>query len=92
MPPAELLNANGKRTLDAATGNASVASTAGAASGKYLGRHEGGYAWYREEDAPGYAWRNNKAREEEQRALSQIVDLGSMVKGMYRDLLGLERY
>src|SRR5579871_3034418 len=85
MPPTEVLNANGKRTLDAATDT----STPGASqiSGKYLGRHEGGYAWDREEDAPGYAWRNTKAQEEGQRALSQIVDLGAMVKGMYGDLL-----
>ena len=88
MPPAEVLNANGKRTLDAATGAATPG--AGPALGKYLGRHEGGYAWDREEDAPGFAWRNAKAQEEGQRALGQIVDLGVMVKGMYGDILGLE--
>ncbi len=88
MPPAELLNANGKRTLDVATGAATPG--VGPGSGKYLGRHEGGYAWDREEDAPGYAWRNTKAQEEGQRALGQIVDLGMMVKGMYGDFLGME--
>ncbi len=88
MPPAEVLNANGKRTLDAAT--ATTTPGAGPASAKYLGRHEGGYAWDREEDAPGYAWRNAKAQEEGQRALGQIVDLGAMVKGMYGDILGSE--
>ena len=88
MPPAELLNANGKRTLDVATGAATPG--VGPGSGKYLGTHEGGYAWDREEDAPGYAWRNTKAQEEGQRALGQIVDLGMMVKGMYGDFLGME--
>ena len=88
MPPAEVLNANGKRTLDAATGTTTPGASSG--SGKYLGRHEGGYAWDREEDAPGYAWRNTKAQEEGQRALGQIVNLGAMVKGMYGDIPGLE--
>jgi hypothetical protein len=88
IPPAEMLNANGKRTLDVATGAPTPGT--GPGSGKYLGRHEGGYAWDREEDAPGYAWRNAKAQEEGQRALGQIVDLGVMIKGMYGDILGLE--
>ena len=41
---------------------------------------ETGYQWSRAEDQPGYEWKCQRAREEEMRALDQIVDKGSQIK------------
>ncbi|KAF2034952.1 hypothetical protein EK21DRAFT_55671 [Setomelanomma holmii] len=63
------VNANGKRPL-------SLAQTA-------AGSHtdpDTGYSWSRQEDAPGYEWKNTRAREDESRALDAIVDQGSQIK------------
>ncbi|KAF2131424.1 hypothetical protein P153DRAFT_365013 [Dothidotthia symphoricarpi CBS 119687] len=76
------VNANGKRPL---SGVATAASTAGV-----VGTHQDadtGYQWSKLEDQPGYEWKNNRAREEEARALDQIVDKGHQIKNHYGDPL-----
>jgi hypothetical protein len=63
------VNANGKRPL-------SLAQTA-------AGSHtdpETKYSWSKQEDAPGYEWKNTRAREDESRALDAIVDQGAQIK------------
>lgn len=42
-----------------------------------------GYQWKKEEDAPGFAWQNPKAREEYHRAWNTIIDKDRMIKGEY---------
>lgn len=79
MSSNEGLNANGKRTLDAATGVAG--SSASSSKSKYIGQHPAGYAWDKEEDAPGYSWNNEKAQQDALRAMNQIVDTDQMIKG-----------
>ena len=82
MPTAESLNANGKRTFDAATGVAAGSSaSASDAKATHLGKHPAGYVWDKDEDAPGYAWNNEKAQQEALRAMSQIIDVDMMIKG-----------
>lgn len=51
----------------------------GPATGQPLGVHPGGYAWYRPEDEPGFAWKNKKAQEEWGRAWDQVLDKDIMV-------------
>jgi hypothetical protein len=73
-----LLNANGKRTR----------LTVSAASGSGIAGAEGathtdsatGYQWSKAEDAPGHEWKNNRAREDEARALDMIVDKDSQIR------------
>jgi hypothetical protein len=76
------LNANGKRALAPAT--AAAASTAGP-SGQAPAYEdpETGYRWSSQEDQPGYAWLNNRAREEASRAIENIVDRNYMIRSMY---------
>ena len=38
-----------------------------------------GYAWEREEDAPGYAWKSKRAREEASRAWDSILEKDKMI-------------
>ncbi|KAH7095872.1 hypothetical protein FB567DRAFT_513620 [Paraphoma chrysanthemicola] len=71
------VNANGKRPLSLAQGGAVGAHT----------DPETGYAWNRQEDAPGFEWKNTRAREEESRALDAIVDQGAQIKLRYGDPL-----
>lgn len=40
-----------------------------------------GYQWTRDEDAPGYAWKSKKAREDAARAYENIVDKERSVAG-----------
>lgn len=68
------LNANGKRVHAAAVETTSVGGTAVHTDS------ETGYHWSKTEDQPGYAWKNNKAREDESRALDQIVDKAAQIK------------
>ncbi|KAJ9647841.1 hypothetical protein H2199_001617 [Coniosporium tulheliwenetii] len=56
-----------------------------AATGQPLGVHPGGYAWYRPEDEPGFAWKNKKAQEEWGRAWDQVLDKDIMVLNKYGD-------
>lgn len=76
-----ILNANGKRILPpSASGEASSSSVSG-------GVHTDpatGYQWSKHEDQPGYEWKNNRAREEEARALEQIVDKANQIKRKLR--------
>jgi hypothetical protein len=55
------------------------------ANGKreYGNKHSSGYAWDKDEDAPGYSWMNKKAQDDMARALSQIVDLDTQIKSMF---------
>jgi hypothetical protein len=74
------VNANGKRPLSLAQ-NASTMSA---------GTHtdaETGYSWTRQEDQPGWEWKNTRAREDESRALDGIVDLNSQIKCEYSMML-----
>lgn len=48
---------------------------------------ETGYQWTSAEDAPGYEWKSNRAREDEVRSWDTIVDKGSMIKTKYGDPL-----
>ena len=73
------VNENGKRPLSlnpAAVGSES----ASAGNGLTHADPETGYQWSRAEDQPGYEWKCQRAREEEMRALDQIVDKGSQIK------------
>lgn len=87
MSSGEGLNANGKRTLDAATGVAESTAPASSSKGKYIGQHPAGYTWDKEEDAPGYLWNNEKAQQEALRALNQIIDTDQMIKGRVSPVL-----
>ena len=44
---------------------------------------ETGYQWSKQEDQPGFEWKNTRAREEEARALDNIVDKSNMVRCEY---------
>jgi hypothetical protein len=69
---ASRVNANGKRPL----------SLNAQASGTNELHHdaETGYSWSRQEDQPGFAWKNPRTKDEEHRALDQIVDKNSQIK------------
>jgi hypothetical protein len=69
---ASRVNANGKRPL----------SLNAQASGANELHHdaETGYSWSRQEDQPGFAWKNPRTKDEEHRALDQIVDKNSQIK------------
>lgn len=70
------VNANGKRPLSLAQQTAAM--TAGAHTDA-----DTGYSWTRQEDQPGWEWKNTRAREEESRALDSIVDQGAQIKRTY---------
>jgi len=59
-------------------GNSSSASNTG--HGHKFVHPPTGYTWSRDEDAPGYAWKNKKAQEEYARAMDQIQDKDKMIK------------
>ena len=86
MPPSANLNANGKRNWEnnnnGAKGDASTAQGAGGGVEK-----ESGYRWEKEEDAPGFAWNNHKAREEAQRAWTGVVAQERQIGNRYGDVL-----
>ena len=48
-------------------------SVTGSASGRILVHPQTGYKWQKEEDAPGYKWKNKKALEEAARAWEMLV-------------------
>ena len=75
MPPSANLNANGKRNWD----NNAV-EKAGV-------EKDSGYTWDKEEDAPGYAWANTKAREEASRAWASVVEKDRKIGNKYGDVL-----
>lgn len=69
------VNANGKRPLS----QAQMAANLVGGGGKHQDA-ETGYQWTKQEEQPGWEWKNSRAREEEARALDTIVDLGSQIK------------
>ncbi|KAH8730999.1 hypothetical protein GQ44DRAFT_699182 [Phaeosphaeriaceae sp. PMI808] len=72
------VNANGKRPLSLAHSVATIGTHTDA---------ETGYTWSRPEDQPGFEWRNARAREDQSRAMDQIVDLAAQIKTKYGDPL-----
>ncbi|OAL50681.1 hypothetical protein IQ07DRAFT_587333 [Pyrenochaeta sp. DS3sAY3a] len=84
-PTSLTLNANGKRPLSLAQS----ALAQSAANSVQASHHdaETGYEWSKQEDAPGYEWKNTRAREEEARALDAIVDKGHQIYLKYGDPL-----
>ncbi|KAF2018768.1 hypothetical protein BU24DRAFT_447401 [Aaosphaeria arxii CBS 175.79] len=73
------LNANGKRVHS---------SAAPSATGDQVHIDpDTGYQWVKQEDQPGWDWKNSRAREEELRALDTILDKGGMIKTRYGDPL-----
>jgi hypothetical protein len=85
MAPSQALNANGKRSWkeNGGKGGSKGEAKPGGAQGEQHVQQETGYTWTRDEDAPGYAWMNVKAREDAQRAYSQIVDKDRMIKSEF---------
>jgi hypothetical protein len=87
MPPSITTNANGKRKWENNNnGNTStgLAQSVTGGSTTILGRDpDSGYAWFREEDAPGYAWNNHKAKEEAAREFFRFADKDRMIKGEF---------
>jgi hypothetical protein len=80
------LNANGKRVYGAGGGGA--ASGGGVTLSTVEGGNvhedkETGYQWVKTEEQPGFEWKNNRAKEEETRALEQIVDKSHMIKSRF---------
>lgn len=69
-----VINANGKRTHQAASG------AAGKESGTLHTDSVTGYQWFKQDDQPGFEWKNNRAREDEARALELIVDRSLQIK------------
>lgn len=69
------VNANGKRPLSLAQAASSMAPDAHKDS-------DTGYTWTKQEDQPGWEWRSTRAREEEHRALENIIDLSAQIKSM----------
>jgi hypothetical protein len=73
-----MLNANGKRLrpqVPLASGSGDVGEQTAAHTDSATG-----YQWTKPEDQPGHEWKNNRAREDEMRALDQIVDKSSQIK------------
>jgi len=53
-------------------------SSAGPGGAKHV-HQPSGYEWEKDEDAPGYLWKNKKAREEHARAMEQIIEKDKMI-------------
>lgn len=73
------VNANGKRPLSHAQTAAAAAASVLTADATHHDP-DTGYEWSRNEDQPGFDWKNNRAREDEARALDAILDLGRQMK------------
>ncbi|KAF2094855.1 hypothetical protein NA57DRAFT_45542 [Rhizodiscina lignyota] len=65
------LNENGKRVA--------ARSEMGNGASKVQVHKQSGYMWEREEDAPGYAWKNKKAQEDFHRSWENIVGKDHMI-------------
>lgn len=70
------VNENGKRPLSLNPASNSTSNDAGVTHQD----PETGYQWTKAEDQPGFEWKNQRAREDEMRALDQIIDKGSQIK------------
>lgn len=46
--------------------------------------HPSGYSWIRDEDAPGFGWKNKKATDDYMRAMDQIIDKDRMIGRKHR--------
>ncbi|KAJ4380486.1 hypothetical protein N0V86_003841 [Didymella sp. IMI 355093] len=75
------VNENGKRPLSLNP------ATTTAETGVTHTDPETGYQWSKAEDQPGFEWKNQRAREDEMRALDNIIDKGSQIKTRYGDPL-----
>ncbi|KAH8629001.1 hypothetical protein IG631_16258 [Alternaria alternata] len=75
------VNSNGKRPLSTGMTQATTSNGTGG-SGTHQDA-ETGYQWSKQEDQPGFEWKNTRAREEEARALDNIVDKSNMVRCEY---------
>ena len=84
--PPSIINANGKRAHpnSVANTNAATSSAAGGQGDRKAGPvqtdKQTGYQWTSPEDAPGYEWRSNRAREDESRAMDLVQDKASMIR------------
>ncbi|KAF2739940.1 hypothetical protein EJ04DRAFT_572670 [Polyplosphaeria fusca] len=78
-----LLNQNGKRVRGGLLGLLDKDGD----GGKMQSDPETGYRWSKQEDQPGYEWKNQRAREEEARALENIVDKKDQIRTRYGDPL-----
>ncbi|KAF1835472.1 hypothetical protein BDW02DRAFT_567933 [Decorospora gaudefroyi] len=79
------VNSNGKRPLSTGMTQPTTTNTPGGA-GPYQDA-ETGYQWSKQEHQPGWEWKNTRAREEEARALDNIIDKGHMIRLRYGDPL-----
>jgi len=94
MPLSDSINSNGKRIWEHNGGNG--ANGKGKADPRsdtslevIVGKDSAsGYQWTKDEDAPGYAWGNPKAREEASREFARFPDKDRMIKDKYGDVLG----
>jgi len=86
-----MLNANGKR-LRPPVPTASGSGTAGAEAAAAHTDSATGYQWTKSEDQPGHEWKNSRAREDEMRALDQIVDRGVQIKSEQRASISTYRH
>ena len=77
------LNENGKRVASRSTDMGNGISKGGQAQQ----HNPTGYTWDREEDAPGYAWKNKKAQEDYARSWDNVVGKDQMILGMTRHVL-----
>ncbi|KAH7114236.1 hypothetical protein B0J11DRAFT_540465 [Dendryphion nanum] len=73
------LNANGKRVH--------ASAVPPLAPGVSHTDQETGYQWNKQEDQPGWEWKNTRAKEEEHRSWESIIDKGAMIKTRYGDPL-----
>lgn len=69
-----MINANGKRAHPSSVANVTDKKS------RLQTDPATGYQWSSADDAPGYEWKTNRAREDEARALEAVVDKGSMIK------------
>jgi hypothetical protein len=89
------VNSNGKRPLSTGmtTSTGVEGASAGAGAGGIHRDADTGYQWSRQEDQPGFEWKNTRAREDELRALESIIDKNQMIKrrwSSYRESVGID--
>jgi hypothetical protein len=72
------VNANGKRPLSLVQSGGTTTAAKEAHTDA-----DTGYSWTKQEDQPGWEWKNSRAREDESRALDTIIDQGAQIKSEY---------
>ncbi|KAF2869782.1 hypothetical protein BDV95DRAFT_629693 [Massariosphaeria phaeospora] len=80
------LNGNGKRVYPSTIPTSGGSGSGGLKTNEHQDS-ETGYQWSKAEDQPGFEWKSSRARDEETRALEQIVDMQSQIKTRYGDPL-----